>query len=199
MNIITVCVILSVLLMVCMSSVVHAGRVVGITFGSGLSFPMGDLADKDKYQAKLGTRFTMGIDIYPMQRLSVGPFINADFFHPNKLTFRPEYRQETLPVTGISVAEVGCAMRYFLITGSKWQPYVKMWIGNSWLSINTKNGGADSDGAFAWGLGGGVMFMVDKHIGFAGDILYNHSKTEKRDGDTTDRINLGIALNLLIG
>jgi hypothetical protein len=198
-NKMTLRVILMVLLIVVMPSVVHAGRVIGITFGSGLSFPMGDLADKDKYQAKLGTRATFGIDIYPIQRLSVGPFVNADFYNPDKLDFTDENWHETLPVTDIGVAEFGCAMRYFLITGSKWQPYIKMWMGHSYLFINTKKGGTNSEGAFAWGLGGGVMFLLGQHIGFSGDVLYNQSKTDAKDGDTTNRINLGIALNLLIG
>jgi hypothetical protein len=190
---------LMVLIMVSLPSAVHAGRVVGITFGSGMSIPMGDLADGNKYQAKLGTRAYMSIDIYPVQRLSVGPFVNADFYHPEKLSFTDDLWHETLPVTDIGVAEFGCALRYFLITGSKWQPYVKMWMGHSYLFINTKKGGTNSDGAFAWGLGGGVMFLLGQHIGFSEDVLYNQSKTEVKNGDTTNRINLGIALNLLIG
>jgi hypothetical protein len=198
-NKITVSAMLMVLLMVSLPSAVHAGRVVGITFGSGMSIPMGDLADGNKYQAKLGTKAYFGIDIYPIKKLSIGPFCNADMYHPNSLTFKNDVMLTALSVTDIEVVEFGCAMRYFLRADSKCQPYVKMWMGHSYLEINTKEGGGNSKGAFAWGLGGGVMFLLGQHIGFSGDILCNQSKTDVKDGDTTNRINLGGALNLLIG
>jgi hypothetical protein len=195
---------LAVLVLTCLPFFpAHAKRIIGLTVGTGLSFPMGDLADKSKYQANTGTKFNLGIDFYPIQALSFGPFLNGDIFHPSSLSFQDDYWQKTLPVSNIVVAEFGIAVRYFLRTDSKWQPYGKIWMGTSSLTINTENGsGASSDGAFAWGLGGGIMFVPIKQIGLATDLMYNNSKTGKGgldSSDITSRINISVVLNILIG
>jgi hypothetical protein len=189
---------LAVLVLACVPRPAQAKRIVGLTVGTGLTFPMGDLADKHKYQAKTGTRFNLGLDFYPIQALSFGPFLNADFFGPKEIFL--EENEVFLPVSSIVVTDVGLAVRYFFGTDSKWQPYGKMWMGVSLLTINAKNGsGASSDGAFAWGLGGGIMFVPIKHVGFSTDLMYNNSETDNHTNDITSRINLSVALNILIG
>jgi hypothetical protein len=186
-------VILILFMVVSIASTGHARR-IGLTLGSGLSLGMGDLADRDKYGCKVGPRFSLGVDVFPIQAFSVGPFINGDVFKPNSILFKGE----TVSVTSIATLDVGISARYFFRKDNKLQPYFRIWMGYSSLTINLDNGGGGtSDGTIAWGTGVGLMYLVNKNLGLSSDLLYNNSKTQRDNGETTSRINLSLALNVL--
>lgn len=176
-----------------------AGRTVGLSLGTGTHFPMGDLADKDKIGAKSGLKGSYALDIYLKERLSVGAFIEGDFFEPTNGMVR--LGDDLISVSKGAVTQGGGALRYFFSTSSKLQPFAKAWLGVSWLHLEAPKGslGADSENALGWGLGVGVMLIPVNHIGLSGELMYNNTKTGENPSDTTPRISLGVALHLLIG
>jgi opacity protein-like surface antigen len=180
---------------------------VGFTIGSGLSFPSGDLADDGKYGADTGKRFALGIDVFPVEALSVGVFVQVDGYSVDEISLG----QLTLPeesiitrhgssikVKDVTAGEVGGSLKYYFRPKSTVQPYGEMWMGISSLSISTEQGGASSDEAFGFGLGGGVLYQPFTHFGLSAGLLYNHTKTGEVESESTSRIDVVFALNILL-
>ena len=196
---------------VSLTSTLHAARVVGLSIftGAGLSFPMGDLANENKYRATTGFSWPgLEIEAFPKQEFSIGGFFSGDFPHVRDNIVL----LDTLPlmIDNLVVGDVGFVLKYYLSSTARWQPYSKLQYGWSWLTINTKNSGASSDLAQMFAVGGGVMFLPSSHIGFSLDLMYKKSSIADNGGgeytlrvgqnnETTNRISLSLILIFLIG
>jgi hypothetical protein len=158
----------------------------------GFAIPLGDLASNKYYGASAGASGGYGLEFYPISRLGIGAYFTGDF--DKVKSFLIAGRQ--IEVKDFVVPESGLLIKYYFQSRSKLQPYLRVNLGTSWLSVTAKSGlGADSKAKFNLGIGGGAMYVFSRLAGISGDIIYSHSGIEGSNA-ANNRIGFRAALHL---
>ena len=181
-------------------------RIVGLSVGAGVSSAMGDLADANRYDCKLGApRLTLAIEVYPVRRFSIGGYLGVDNFGSRTvvpgfgLLGHEQSEIAKVDLSNLRVFDFGVTGRFFFRTGSAMQPFLRMWFGVSCLLATASGETYSSHTANGWGCGPGLMYLLNRHFGFTGELMYNNTRTGETVRENTSRINLGVWMNLLIG
>jgi opacity protein-like surface antigen len=145
----------------------------GLSGEGGVVVPMGDFADENKFNAKMGFGFGGSAEYFVTNSLAMGG------------TFR--YSINGVDADGdvdadYKISNYGAFAKYIFPMDSKIMPYIRVDVGLYKPKLSASSGGAEAslsfDAKFGFGGGGGVMFQATDNVLAGGEVLFHNAMTD---------------------